>query len=129
MPATRTPVLEARAAPRFKCRGILSALAGSLGIAPIANLIPERKFPSMFEPIHGAAFDIAGKGIANPVGTFWSGAMMLEHLGETEAAARLMAAIERVLAAGAVMARDLGGTATTAQVADAVIAAIETGNA
>ena len=108
---------------------LAAALAGSLGIAPTANLNPERKFPSMFEPIHGTAFDIAGKGVANPVGTFWSGAMMLEHLGETAAAARLMAAIERVLAAGAVMARDLGGSATTAQVTEAVIAAIETGNA
>ena len=77
---------------------LAAALAGSLGIAPTANLNPERKFPSMFEPIHGSAFDIMGKGIANPIGTFWSGVMMLEHLGEAAAAARLMRAIERVTA-------------------------------
>ena len=77
---------------------LAAALAGSLGIAPTANLNPERKFPSMFEPIHGSAFDIMGKGIANPIGTFWSGVMMLEHLGEKAAAARLMRAIERVTA-------------------------------
>ena len=65
---------------------LAAALAGSLGIAPTANLNPERTFPSMFEPIHGSAFDITGKGIANPIGTFWSGVMMLEHLGETAAA-------------------------------------------
>ncbi len=73
---------------------LAAALSGSLGIAPTANLNPERKYPSMFEPIHGSAFDITGKGIANPIGTFWSGAMLLEHLGEKQAAARLMAAIE-----------------------------------
>ena len=75
---------------------LAAALAGSLGIAPTANLNPERKTPSMFEPIHGSAFDITGKGIANPVATFWTGAMMLEHLGEHAAAARLMRAVERV---------------------------------
>jgi tartrate dehydrogenase/decarboxylase / D-malate dehydrogenase len=75
---------------------LAAALAGSLGIAPTANLDPERRFPSMFEPIHGSAFDIAGKGIANPIGTFWSATLMLEHLGEPAAAARLMRAIERV---------------------------------
>src|SRR6187200_1930447 len=77
---------------------LAAALAGSLGIAPTANLDPERRYPSMFEPIHGSAFDITGKGIANPVGTFWSCVMLLEHLGETDAAARLMAAIEQVTA-------------------------------
>src|SRR5260370_835365 len=92
---------------------LAAALAGSLGIAPTANLNPERKYPSMFEPIHGSAFDITGKGIANPIGTFWSGTMMLEHLGEAAAAARLMRAIERVTADKALHTPDLGGTATT----------------
>ena len=77
---------------------LASALAGSIGVAPTANLDPERRFPSMFEPIHGSAFDITGKGIANPVGTFWSAVMMLEHIGEARAAERLMRAIERVTA-------------------------------
>src|SRR5271165_2959395 len=87
---------------------LAAALAGSLGIAPTANLNPERKYPSMFEPIHGSAFDIAGKGIANPIGTLLSGVMMLEHLGESGAAHRLSAAVERVLAAGQVLSPDLG---------------------
>src|SRR6201999_3856138 len=77
---------------------LASALSGSIGLAPTANLNPERAFPSMFEPIHGSAFDITGKGIANPVGSFWSAVMMLEHLGEGGAATRLMRAIERVTA-------------------------------
>ena len=77
---------------------LAAALAGSLGIAPTGNINPERTFPSMFEPIHGSAFDIMGKGIANPIGTFWSAVMMLEHLGQKPAADRLMAAIERVTA-------------------------------
>src|SRR6202008_2343449 len=77
---------------------LAAALAGSLGLAPRANLNPERTFPSMFEPIHGSAFDIMGKGIANPIGTFWSGVLLLEHLGEAPAARRLMRAIERVTA-------------------------------
>jgi tartrate dehydrogenase/decarboxylase/D-malate dehydrogenase len=94
---------------------LAAALSGSLGIAPTANLNPERKFPSMFEPIHGSAFDIAGKGIANPVATFWTAALMLEHLGEPTAAARVMAATEAVTASG-VVTPDLGGTATTAEV-------------
>src|SRR5690606_22454900 len=68
---------------------LASALSGSIGVAPTANINPERRFPSMFEPIHGSAFDITGKGIANPVGTFWSAVMMLEHLGESAAAQRL----------------------------------------
>ncbi|HSO07119.1 MAG TPA: tartrate dehydrogenase [Pelomicrobium sp.] len=103
---------------------LAAALAGSLGIAPTANLNPERRFPSMFEPIHGSAFDIAGKGIANPVATFWSAVMMLEHLGEAKAAARLMAAIEAVTASG-VLSPDLGGKATTAEVTAAVCRAVE----
>ena len=107
---------------------LAAALAGSLGIAPTANLNPERKFPSMFEPIHGSAFDIAGKGIANPIATFWTASMMLEHLGEREGAARLMAAIERVTATPALHTPDLGGSATTAQVTDAVCDALRTAN-
>jgi tartrate dehydrogenase/decarboxylase / D-malate dehydrogenase len=99
---------------------LAAALAGSLGIAPTANLNPERTYPSMFEPIHGSAFDIVGKGIANPVGTFWSTVMMLEHLGEPKAAARLMKAIERVTADPKLHTPDLGGKATTKQVTAAV---------
>src|ERR1700687_5556524 len=86
---------------------LAAALAGSLGIAPTANLDPERRSPSMFEPIHGSAFDITGKGVANPIGTFWSATMMLEHLGEKAAAARLMRAIERVTADPALHTPDL----------------------
>ena len=107
---------------------LAAALAGSLGIAPTANLNPERTFPSMFEPIHGSAFDITGKGIANPVGTFWSAVMMLEHLGEPAAAARLMRAIERVTADPSLHTPDLGGPATTRQVTDALCAALEGDN-
>ena len=99
---------------------LAAALAGSLGIAPTANLDPERRYPSMFEPIHGSAFDIMGLGLANPVGTFWSCVMLLEHLGQAQAAAQLMQAIERVTANPALHTRDLGGTATTAQVSAAV---------
>ena len=95
---------------------LASALSGSLGLGPTANLNPEKKFPSMFEPIHGSAFDITGKGIANPIATFWTGALMLDHLGEPAAASRLMSAIERTLAAGDVLTPDLGGKATTAEV-------------
>jgi tartrate dehydrogenase/decarboxylase/D-malate dehydrogenase len=103
---------------------LAAALAGSLGIAPTANLNPERKFPSMFEPIHGSAFDIMGKGIANPVGTFWSCVMLLDHLGEAKAGARLMRAIERVTGDPRLHTPDLGGKATTAQVTAAVCDAI-----
>jgi tartrate dehydrogenase/decarboxylase/D-malate dehydrogenase len=99
---------------------LAAALAGSLGIAPTANLDPERRYPSMFEPIHGSAFDIMGKGLANPVGTFWSIVLMLEHLGEADAARRVMQAIEQVTADPALHTRDLGGEATTAQVTEAV---------
>ena len=98
---------------------LAAALSGSLGIAPTANLNPERKFPSMFEPIHGSAFDITGKGIANPIATFWTASMMLEHLGEPQAAARLMKAIEGVTAEG-IFTPDLGGTARTRDVTRAV---------
>lgn len=98
---------------------LAAALSGSLGIGPTANLNPERQFPSMFEPIHGSAFDITGKGIANPTATFWTAAMMLEHLGEAVAAKKLMAAIEAVTASG-VHTPDLGGNATTAQVTKAI---------
>lgn len=99
---------------------LAAALAGSLGIAPTGNLDPERRHPSMFEPIHGSAFDIMGKGLANPVGSFWSAALMLEHLGENAAAAKLMAAVEKVTADPALHTRDLGGSATTDQVTEAV---------
>jgi len=108
---------------------LAAALAGSLGIAPTANLNPERKFPSMFEPIHGSAFDITGKGIANPIGTFWSATMMLEHLGEKPAADQLMRAIEKVTAERSLHTPDLGGSATTRQVTDAVVGAIRGDNA
>ncbi len=103
---------------------LAAALAGSLGIAPTANINPERLYPSMFEPIHGSAFDIMGKGWANPVGTFWSVVLLLEHLGEMDAAARVMKAIEHVTANPSLHTRDLGGTATTAQVTEAVCAQI-----
>ncbi|WP_160122056.1 tartrate dehydrogenase [Rhodovarius lipocyclicus] len=107
---------------------LAGAVAGSLGVAPTANLEPDRRFPSMFEPIHGSAFDIAGKGVANPVATFWTAAMMLEHLGEPAAAASLMVAVEQVCAAG-IMTADVGGTADTAAVTAAVVAAIQGANA
>ena len=106
---------------------LAAALAGSLGIAPTGNIDPERRYPSMFEPIHGSAFDIMGKGLANPVGTFWSCVMLLEHLGEAQAAQRLMRAIESVTANPALHTRDLGGTATTQQVTDAVCQAVAAG--
>jgi len=108
---------------------LAAALAGSLGIAPTANLNPERKFPSMFEPIHGSAFDITGKGIANPIGTFWSATMMLEHLGQKPAGDRLMRAIEKTTADPLLHTPDLGGSATTLQVTDAVVQAIRGDNA
>jgi tartrate dehydrogenase/decarboxylase/D-malate dehydrogenase len=104
---------------------LAAALAGSLGIAPTGNIDPERRYPSMFEPIHGSAFDIMGKGLANPIGTFWSCVMLLEHLGESAAAARLMAAIEATTADANLHTSDLGGKATTAQVTAAVIARLQ----
>jgi tartrate dehydrogenase/decarboxylase/D-malate dehydrogenase len=102
---------------------LAAALSGSLGIAPTANLNPERMFPSMFEPIHGSAFDITGKGVANPVATFWTASMMLEHLGEAKAAARLLRAIESVTARK-IFTPDLGGTARTKDVTAAVLSAL-----
>ena len=102
---------------------LAAALSGSLGIAPTANLNPERKFPSMFEPIHGSAFDIAGKGLANPIATFWTASMMLEHLGEATAATRLMKAVEAVCAER-IFTPDLGGRARTRDVTAAVIGAL-----
>jgi tartrate dehydrogenase/decarboxylase / D-malate dehydrogenase len=101
-----------------------SAISGSLGIAPSGNINPERTTPSMFEPIHGSAPDIAGKGIANPVGAIWAGAMMLDHLGERAAHDRIVAAIGRVFAEGRMTTPDLGGTATTAQVGAAIAQAV-----
>jgi tartrate dehydrogenase/decarboxylase/D-malate dehydrogenase len=101
---------------------LAAALAGGLGIMPTGNLSPERTSPSMFEPIHGSAFEIAGKGWANPIGTFWSAVMLLDHLGEEEAARRLMAAIEWVTADPSLHTRDLGGSASTVEVTEGVCA-------
>ncbi|PKS11141.1 hypothetical protein jhhlp_002902 [Lomentospora prolificans] len=103
---------------------LAAALAGSIGIAPTSNLDPSRENPSMFEPIHGSAFDITGKGIANPVATFWTAAEMLAWLGEESAAAELMRCVEAVCASG-VATVDLGGTATTKEVTAAVVAEIK----
>lgn len=103
---------------------LAGALAGSLGVAPTANIDPERRFPSMFEPIHGSAFDITGKGIANPVATFWTAVQMLEHLGERDAAALIMEGIEYVCKKG-ILTPDVGGTASTADVTRAVVQFIE----
>ncbi|KRE61324.1 hypothetical protein ASG78_13475 [Nostocoides sp. Soil756] len=99
-------------------------VAGSIGVAPSANLNPERAHPSLFEPVHGSAPDIAGQGVANPVGQIWTGAMMLEHLGFGAAAAALQEAFEAVTADG-VRTRDLGGTASTEEVGAAVVARLE----
>jgi len=104
---------------------LAAALAGSLGIAPTGNVDPERRYPSMFEPIHGSAFDIMGKGLANPIGTFWSAVMMLEHLGEQDAANKLMGAIEKVTSNPALHTRDLGGVAMMKDVTKAVIQEIQ----
>src|SRR5262249_48651362 len=103
------------------------AVVGSVGIAPSANLNPEREFPSMFEPVHGSAPDIAGKGIANPIGQIWSGAMMLRHLGEAESADALEQGIEQILAKTQLLTPDIGGNATTKQMGAAIAAAV--GNA
>jgi tartrate dehydrogenase/decarboxylase/D-malate dehydrogenase len=99
---------------------LAAALAGSLGIAPTGNIDPERRYPSMFEPIHGSAFDIMGKGLANPIGTFWSAVMMLNHLGEPVLAQKLMQAIEAVTANPQLHTRDLGGSAMMKDVTNAV---------
>jgi len=106
---------------------LAAAVAGSIGIAPSGNLNPEREFPSMFEPVHGSAPDIAGQGIANPIGAIWSGAQMLEHLGEEEAAAAVLDAIEEMLANDGPRTRDLGGSATTADVTAALTASFVNG--
>ncbi|KAI9931777.1 hypothetical protein ASPWEDRAFT_169381 [Aspergillus wentii DTO 134E9] len=103
---------------------LAAALAGSIGVAPSSNLDPTRKNPSVFEPVHGSAFDITGKGVANPVATFWSAAEMLIWIGEKEAAKKFMDCVEKVCADG-ILTRDLGGTANTQDVVDAVCAEIE----
>ena len=97
-----------------------SAISGSLGIAPGGNINPEREYPSMFEPIHGSAPDIAGKGIANPIGAIWAGALMLDHLGHRDLHDRVVGAIERVVASRTTLTPDLGGQATTKQLADVI---------
>jgi tartrate dehydrogenase/decarboxylase / D-malate dehydrogenase len=96
------------------------AIAGSIGIAPGGNINPEKEYPSMFEPVHGSAPDIAGKGIANPIAQIWTGAMMLEHLGHPDAAEAVILALERVVEDGTTVTRDLGGNASTAEVGKAV---------
>ncbi|MGE0394705.1 MAG: tartrate dehydrogenase [Vicinamibacterales bacterium] len=101
-----------------------SAISGSLGVGPSGNINPDRTFPSMFEPLHGSAPDIAGKGIANPIGTVWAGAMMLEFLGQPATGARILKAIEQVLEGGAVKTADLGGKASTKEMGAAIVAAL-----
>jgi tartrate dehydrogenase/decarboxylase/D-malate dehydrogenase len=100
------------------------AIVGSIGIAPSANLNPEKEFPSMFEPVHGSAPDIAGKGIANPIGQIWSGAMMLRHFGENDAADAVESAIASVLASGKTRTPDIGGQSSTRELGAAVEAEI-----
>jgi tartrate dehydrogenase/decarboxylase/D-malate dehydrogenase len=100
-----------------------SALAGSLGIAASANLDPERRKPSMFEPVHGSAPDIAGKGIANPIAAIWTVVLMLDHLGLAHEAARVMSAIEATTSSG-ILTPDLGGSATTREVGEAIVARV-----
>ena len=106
---------------------LAAAVAGSIGIAPSANLDPTRTHPSMFEPVHGSAPDIAGKGVANPVGAVWSCVLMLEHLGASEASGELMRAVETALADPATRTRDLGGTASTEQVTTRLVELAESG--
>jgi tartrate dehydrogenase/decarboxylase/D-malate dehydrogenase len=101
-----------------------AAIAGSIGIAPSANLNPEREYPSMFEPVHGSAPDIAGQGVANPIGQIWSGAMMLDHLGHEEAASGILAAIAEVLSDSRVLTPDLRGTSKTGEVTEAILEAL-----
>jgi tartrate dehydrogenase/decarboxylase/D-malate dehydrogenase len=100
------------------------AVVGSIGIAPSANLNPEREFPSMFEPVHGSAPDIAGRGVANPIGQIWSGAMMLRHLGEGAAADAIERAIEAVLGGHGPRTADIGGKAGTREVGEAIAAEV-----
>jgi tartrate dehydrogenase/decarboxylase/D-malate dehydrogenase len=102
-----------------------AAIAGSIGIAPSANLNPEGAFPSMFEPVHGSAPDIAGRGVANPIGQIWSGAMMLEHLGYAQAGEAIVRAIAQVLADTPVRTPDLGGRASTHEVSDQILEALQ----
>jgi len=96
------------------------AIARSIGTAPGGNINPEKTYPSMFEPVHGSAPDIAGKGVANPIAQIWTGAMMLDHLGHADAGAAIVRAIERVVQEGKTLTRDLGGTASTREVGEAV---------
>jgi tartrate dehydrogenase/decarboxylase/D-malate dehydrogenase len=100
------------------------AVAGTIGVAPSANINPERTHPSMFEPVHGSAPDIAGKGIANPIGQIWSGAMMLDHLGEGEAARAVERAIDRVLGEAGPRTPDIGGKASTTELGEAIAEAV-----
>jgi tartrate dehydrogenase/decarboxylase/D-malate dehydrogenase len=102
-----------------------SAICGSMGIAPSANLNPERRYPSMFEPVHGSAPDIAGQGIANPIAAIWSASMMLEFLGEKPAAELIMSAVKTVTGEGRVLTRDLGGKATTCEVGDEIVSQMQ----
>jgi tartrate dehydrogenase/decarboxylase/D-malate dehydrogenase len=104
-----------------------SAICGSMGLAPSANINPERKYPSLFEPVHGSAPDIAGRGIANPIAAIWSGAMMLDFLGETAAANLILEAIKGVTGEGRVLTPDLGGKARTSEVGDEVVARLRAG--
>ena len=108
---------------------LAASLTGGLGIGATANLDPTRSLPSMFEPIHGSALDIVGKGIANPIGALWTACLMLDHLGEFEASKRLMRGIETVTAKREVMPHDLGGSASTHEVTQAIIAAIRNASA
>ena len=101
------------------------AVVGGMGVAPGGNINPEREFPSMFEPVHGSAPDIAGQGVANPIACIWTGAMMLEHLGQKETAEAVLEAVEQVTAAGEALTPDLGGRATTNEVTEAVVAKLE----
>ena len=103
------------------------AVAGTIGIAPSANINPEGEYPSMFEPVHGSAPDIAGKGVPNPIGQIWSGAMMLEHLGEVDASRAIEAAIQTVLEDGSVLTPDMGGKVTTKELGQAVEEAVREG--
>ncbi|WP_088007089.1 tartrate dehydrogenase [Indiicoccus explosivorum] len=98
-----------------------SGITGGLGLSPSANINPEKDFPSMFEPVHGSAPDIAGKGIANPIAQIWSAALMLDHLGEAEKGKKIVRAIEQVLAEGKVKTADIGGDATTAEMGQAIL--------
>lgn len=102
-----------------------AAIMGGIGMAPSANINPEGKYPSMFEPVHGSAPDIAGKGIANPISQIWAGKLMLDHLGRADLGALLLTAVEDVLEAGLVRTADLGGRSNTREMGDAVIARLQ----